>query len=71
MTLKEYIGMLQKLEREGHGDKTVVYAADDEGNGFSKVHYAPALGLFKDHGGWGEFDNSEGAKKKANAVCVN
>lgn len=69
MTLNEYIVHLKKVAEEGHGNKEVVYAADDEGNNFQKVFYAPSIGVFKDRGGHGEFDDSKAGK--SNAVCIN
>jgi len=69
MTLKQYIGLLNKLAKEGHGNKEVVYASDAEGNNFEYVLYAPAIGVFKDHGGYGEFDAA--AEGEPNAVCIN
>jgi hypothetical protein len=70
MTLNEYIVHLKKVAEEGHGNKEVVYAADEEGNGFAKVFYPPSVGVFKDAGyGHGDFDSE--AKGKPNAVCIN
>jgi hypothetical protein len=69
MTLKQYVELLNKLVEEGHGNKEIVYSSDAEGNNFEYVLYAPAVGVFKDHGGYGEFD--AGGKGKVNAVCIN
>jgi hypothetical protein len=69
MTLNEYIVHLKAIAKKGHGDKEVVYAADDEGNNFQKIFYAPTAGIFTDRGGHGEFVDQDG--KTANAVCIN
>lgn len=69
MTLNEYIVHLKAVAKEGHGNKEVVYAADDEGNNFQKIFYTPSVGVFKDRGGHGDFDSE--AKGKPNAVCIN
>ena len=69
MTLKQYVTLLDKLVKEGHGDKEVVYSSDAEGNNYEYVLYAPSVGIFKDRGGYGEFDGiGEGEE---NAVCIN
>ena len=38
-------------------------------HGFQKVFYTPSIGVFKDRGGHGEFDDSKAGK--SNAVCIN
>ena len=42
MKLTKYIEKLQELLNE-HGDLELIYSSDDEGNNYSKVHYAPSL----------------------------
>jgi len=80
MKLKQYIENLQKLAKENPEslDMDVVYAADDEGNGYQKVVYAPTLGnLNGDFSG--EFysveslreDGEEEEDYPINAVCIN
>ena len=64
MTLNEYISELQKLQKK-HGTKQVVYAKDEEGNGFQPVVFAPSVGNVD---GSDEFDRDG---QPQNAVCVN
>jgi hypothetical protein len=64
MKLTEYIEQLQELAQK-HPNATVIYSKDDEGNGYSPVHYSPSAGEFKGR----EFNND--ASKKVNAVCIN
>lgn len=74
MKLRDYIGLLNELVREHPEslDKEVVAAQDDEGNGFNRVHYAPAIGHFD---GSYEFENHSADNpippSKRNAVCLN
>lgn len=75
MTLREYVENLKKLVR-AYGDYKVVYASDDEGNGYQEVYYAPSVGFYHN----GEFRAAdletqkkiEGAHgKEKSAVCIN
>ena len=78
MLLSEYIKELQKLVEESPEalDMEVVYAKDDEGNGFQTVSCTPCVGNY-DGEQWGEFqpeeylaeDGEEGYE--LNAVCIN
>lgn len=65
MTLRDHIRVLQKIAKEHPEllDKDIVYAKDDEGNAYSKVHYAPAPYNFD-----GENISEEG---ELNVVCIN
>jgi len=63
MTLKNYIKKLKELEKD-HPDAIVVYAADEEGNRFSPVVYAPDCGNFTGN----MFDPSD---EDVNAICIN
>lgn len=76
MTLKEYLQNLEAFVKEYPEalSKTVVASADDEGNAFNPVHFAPCLGK---HDGY-EFDafDPNGGEdgltlKDCNAVCIN
>ena len=40
MRLTEYITQLQRIKDE-YGDLELIYAKDDEGNGYNKVNYLP------------------------------
>jgi hypothetical protein len=62
MELKVYALLIAELA-EKYPDAKVVYATDDEGNGYGEVHFGPTVGTFKD----GEFSST----KKVNAICVN
>ena len=56
MKLTEYIKELQDLLSE-HGDLKCIYSTDDEGNGYSEVHYSPSMGHFDEDS---EFYGEEG-----------
>lgn len=43
MTLKEYRKFINQLIKDGHGDKEVYYASDDEGNSFQPITYPPSV----------------------------
>lgn len=65
MKLQEYVDNLIKLikDRPETAEFDVVTSRDDEGNGFTLVHYEPSVGHFEE----GEFEE----EKELNAVCVN
>lgn len=65
MKLQEYIKHLQNLSDKGYKELPVVYSADDEGNRFSPVIYAPIPGYFD-----GEYFSHEECTE-INAVCIN
>ena len=75
MTLKQYIEALQKFAEENPEalDFEVIYAEDDEGNGYGRIAYLPSKGVFDE----GEFytDNNleefEYEPTDINAVCIN
>jgi len=67
MKFKEYLENLNELlkDRPEIADFDVVTSKDDEGNGYSIVHYTPSIG---------RYDNEEKEFKEEielNAVCVN
>ena len=66
MKLREYIEQLQKFAEMNPEtlDMDVIYARDDEGNGFQEVHYAPSKGFYEDM----EFQEGD---EDVNAVCIN
>jgi hypothetical protein len=43
MTLKEFQAKINKLVKQGHGDKEVFYSSDEEGNSFDEVFYEPSV----------------------------
>lgn len=67
MTLENYIKVLTKLVQDNPnaGNYEVVYSADDEGNRFEPVRYAPIIGKYED----GDF--SDWSTLGSNAVCIN
>jgi hypothetical protein len=66
MKLKDYIKSLQNVidEDPETADYKVVYAIDDEGNGFGLVGHSPTFGNYKD----GEFDTED---ENINSICIN
>lgn len=74
MKLKEYIKSLQKLVKENPdaANYLVVYAKDDEGNGFEELNFTPSIGEYGD----GDFISEESDEEWVqghgrNAVCIN
>ena len=77
MNLREFIDDLEKLIADQPQVETmqVIYAKDDEGNGFREVTYAPSFGRFED----GEFrdeyvdttDFNPHFDARDNAICIN
>ena len=49
MKISEMINNLQEFMAE-HGDLDCWYAVDDEGNGYSEVHFTPSLYYTDDNG---------------------
>ena len=81
MKFKEYLDNLNKLAEENPDtlEMTVVYAKDDEGNGYQEINYDPTLGNFN-HEYHGEFHSEENIKEEPeeydediqiNSICVN
>ena len=74
MKLKEYIHFLAKQYKR-YPDAEVVYASDDEGNGYSPAHFHATLGHYDGEGF--ESENDAGADEKrekgftVNAICLN
>lgn len=50
MKLKEYIETLQEFVKQNPQalDYKVIYAKDDEGNGYQEIHYSPSVGHTED-----------------------
>jgi hypothetical protein len=73
MKLKDFAKQVSKLA-EKYPDLTVIYAIDEEGNAFHKVHFKPTLMVYKDEFreayGMDEVDELKSGEKP-NAVCVN
>lgn len=80
MKLSEYIKNLEKALKE-FGDREVIYAIDDEGNGYQKVYFSPSFGFvegIEENNRFDDFINSDedleeyGIKKEDfNAICIN
>ena len=75
MTLKQYIEMLQKFVEENPEtlEFEVIYAEDDEGNGYGNIVYSPSKGVFDDGEFYTEKNLEEGDYQPSdmNAVCIN
>lgn len=71
MKLRDYIKQLQQIVSANPkaADLDVIYAKDEEGNGFGPVYYSPTVGKFDGHYEFDGFD--KGDKRKPNAVCIN
>lgn len=56
-----------------YGDLDIIYATDDEGNGYDKVHYTPSVYIFiaKDHIISKEDTIKKGEQFIPNAICIN
>ena len=70
MKLREYLKHLETLVKENKSvlDYEVIYAIDDEGNGFKKNNYEPSLWKFSED----ECDATrECEENEINSVCVN
>lgn len=70
--LSEYIENLKDILEE-YGDLDVVYAKDEEGNGFNEVCYTPSVGYYEDREftSIDEKDEDDEDDIKINAVCIN
>lgn len=70
MKLKEFNDRIQDLIKKNPEllEVDVVFAKDDEGNGFNHVNYSATPGNFEDHEFTGEGDSTCG---KINAICIN
>ncbi len=74
MKLKEYLEAMNKLTKENPEclDMEIVYARDDEGNGYQKVSYEPSKGFFNDNDFTPESQLEEcEITEKPNAICIN
>ena len=74
MKVSEHIEAMQKILKE-NGDLELCYSIDDEGNGFCKGVFTPAVGM---HDGdyQGEFHTEDWYEDgddsfKPNCVCIN
>jgi hypothetical protein len=71
MNLQAYIAHLEKIveDRPDMLLALVVTADDDEGNGFTRVSYAPAVGHYDEDER--VFTNEESNVGIPNAICLN
>lgn len=71
MNFKTYVENLNKLltEHPEYGGFNVVTSADDEGNWYSPIYFAPTVGFFADGEFTGEVDFD--TLDEINAICVN
>lgn len=76
MKLKNYIKNLQQLVEENpkYNEIDVIFAKDDEGNGFGHIGFAPSLGNFNEDKEFTQVENFEDIDEDnriVNAVCIN
>lgn len=78
MTLREYIDNLVAFGEENPEslDLTVVYAKDDEGNGYDEVYFGPSIGGMDSDGDFRSKaiqieDGYEEDEIEINSVCIN
>jgi len=74
MKLKEYLEELNKIIEQNPEalEMEVIYAKDDEGNGYQKVNFSPSLG-------WADirhyyidyFEENGRTEEEPNCVCIN
>lgn len=71
MKLKVFLDKLNRMVEENRNilDLDVIYAKDDESNGFQEVIFHPCFGNFDE----GEFasENEEDMDLPTNAICIN
>ena len=72
MKASTLIENLQKLI-DIHGDLDLIYAKDDEGNGYERIHYDPSLYIFEDRDDVRSIEDclENGDEFTPNAICVN
>lgn len=63
MKLKEYKALIDQLVEEGHRNRILIFARDEEGNEYHDVYYGPTIMNVKDL----EYQG----KGKGKVVCVN
>lgn len=77
MKLKDYIKSLQEIVEQNpdYSELDVIYAKDDEGNGYQHVGYGPSIGVNSEEGKYyAEFENydeDEHELDEINCVCIN
>ena len=73
MKLSKYIKHLQKIVKDNPEaiNYEVIYAIDEEGNGFQPVEILPCIGFFEAGEFWTEGDEELTPNFMENSVCVN
>jgi hypothetical protein len=75
MKLKEYLANIAKMVEENEDilEYDVVYARDDEGNGFQEIHYTPTLGYQDEDVEFIQEENYDDEEHEggSNSICVN
>lgn len=76
MNLKQYIEQLQGIVKENpeHENLSVIFAKDDEGNGFGFIGYAPSLGNINDDMDFTQVENFSDIDEDdriINSICIN
>jgi hypothetical protein len=64
MKLKKYKALIDKLVEEGHGERVVIFATDEEGNRYEDVFYGPTVINAKN------IETYQG-KGKGKVICIN
>lgn len=65
MTLKEYHELLGNLIKRGHGNLKIIYAVDDEGNGYHDVFFGPSVFKVED------IKDVYDGHAKGSVICLN
>jgi hypothetical protein len=75
MKLKEFLENLNELVKENPQvlEYEVIYAKDDEGNGFREVVYTPSVGFLDDENKYTveESEDWEELEEEPNVICIN
>lgn len=70
ITINEYIEMLTKLAQD-HPDAILIYASDDEGNSYERVHHAPCVCQFNFYDREAYFSEETKDRNYPVAICIN
>ena len=74
MKFNEYLTELNKIAKKNPETLSmdVIYARDDEGNGYQQVSYKPSKGFYDgdEFTGEAQFEEEE-ITEKPNAICIN
>ena len=75
MKLKEFLENLNELVKENPQvlEYEVIYAKDDEGNGFSEIVYTPSVGFLDDDSEFTDevSEDWDELEEEPNVICIN